>query len=119
MKFEVERVRYVPPRNDVERVITEIWQNVLGVQRIGIHDNFFDLGGHSLLMLQVHHKLRERFATIIGGPPQLRDRDASTCRTLMLLPAALSPRARKTLPTPDSHDFSGTGYAAVRPFNIR
>ena len=64
-------------------------------------------------------KLRERFATIIGGPPQLRDRDASTCRTLMLLPAALSPRARKTLPTPDSHDFSGTGYDAVRPFNIR
>jgi acyl carrier protein len=58
VKFEVERrTPHVAPRNEVERVITDIWQNVLGIQRIGIHDNFFDLGGHSLLAVQIHRKI--------------------------------------------------------------
>lgn len=48
---------HVPPRNEVERVIINIWQNVLGVERIGIHDNFFDLGGHSLLAVHIHRKI--------------------------------------------------------------
>ena len=44
-------------RADIEHV----WREVLEVERVGIHDNFFDLGGHSLLMVQVHGKsARER-----------------------------------------------------------
>ncbi len=39
---------YVAPRNEIERQIAAIWQTVLGVERVGIHDDFFDLGGHSL-----------------------------------------------------------------------
>lgn len=42
-------------------IIADIWQSVLGVDKIGLHDNFFDLGGHSLRMVQVHAKLREAF----------------------------------------------------------
>jgi amino acid adenylation domain-containing protein len=52
---------YVGPRSETENVITEIWQQVLDVKKLGIHDNFFDLGGHSLLMVQVYNKLREAF----------------------------------------------------------
>ncbi|HKV37025.1 MAG TPA: phosphopantetheine-binding protein, partial [Pyrinomonadaceae bacterium] len=37
------------------------WQEALGVDRIGVNDNFFDAGGHSLLMVQVHNKLSELF----------------------------------------------------------
>ncbi|MGH7830745.1 MAG: non-ribosomal peptide synthetase, partial [Candidatus Binatia bacterium] len=37
------------PRTPIEKTLTEIWSDVLGVPRVGIHDNFFDLGGHSLL----------------------------------------------------------------------
>jgi amino acid adenylation domain-containing protein len=61
MKFEVEHGQYVPPRNEVERIITDIWQDVLGVQRIGIHDNFFDLGGQSILLLKVQRKMQDAF----------------------------------------------------------
>jgi len=50
---------YVPPRSAIERDIALIWQSVLGIERVGINDNFFDLGGHSLRMMQVHSQLRE------------------------------------------------------------
>jgi len=52
---------YVAPRTDAERVIANIWQEVLRLKKVGMHDNFFDLGGHSLLMVQVHSKLRQAF----------------------------------------------------------
>ena len=50
----------VAPRNELERSIAAIWQEVLGLDRVGVHDNFFDLGGHSLLMIRAHTKLHER-----------------------------------------------------------
>ena len=52
--------QYAAPRNEIERQIAAIWQEVLKVERVGIHDNFFDLGGHSLLILQMQGKLHER-----------------------------------------------------------
>ncbi len=50
---------YVAPQNEVEQAIAAIWQDVLRLERVGVHDNFFDLGGHSFLVIQVHGKLRE------------------------------------------------------------
>jgi amino acid adenylation domain-containing protein len=44
---------YVPPRNDIEKVLASLWTEILGIERIGVHDNFFTLGGHSLLATQV------------------------------------------------------------------
>lgn len=52
-------IQAVAPRNNLERIIAGIWQKALKVERVGINDNFFDLGGHSLLMAQVHSQLRE------------------------------------------------------------
>ncbi|BAY81647.1 peptide synthetase [Calothrix parasitica NIES-267] len=52
---------YVIPSSEIEREIAQIWQQVLQVDKIGIHDNFFDLGGHSLSMVKVHSQLREKF----------------------------------------------------------
>ena len=48
---------YAPPQTDLERALAAIWQDVLKVERVGRHDNFFDLGGHSLLIVQVHARL--------------------------------------------------------------
>jgi amino acid adenylation domain-containing protein len=52
---------YVPPSDEIELAIAAIWQEVLGLERVGLYDNFFDLGGHSLLLIQIHDRLRERF----------------------------------------------------------
>ena len=52
---------YVAPRTPVEEVVAGVWTEVLGVARVGAHDNFFDLGGHSLLATQVISRLRNAF----------------------------------------------------------
>lgn len=57
---------YVSPRSEIERSIAEIWQDVLQVPRVGIYDNFFNLGGHSLLLVQVNNRLREVLQTDIS-----------------------------------------------------
>ena len=46
-------VTYVPPRDDVERAIAETWTTVLGVPRVGVHDDYFELGGDSILAIQI------------------------------------------------------------------
>ena len=52
---------YIEPWTDAERIVANVWQDVLHLDKVGLHDNFFDLGGHSLLMVQVHSKLRRAF----------------------------------------------------------
>jgi amino acid adenylation domain-containing protein len=50
---------YVKPQTPLEELIAGVWQEILGVERVGTEDNFFDLGGHSLLMTRVHSRLQE------------------------------------------------------------
>ena len=44
---------YAAPRNDVEQLLANIWARVMGAEKVGIHDNFFDLGGDSILSIQI------------------------------------------------------------------
>ncbi len=48
------------PRGEVEETVAEVWRQVLGLARVGAEESFFDLGGHSLLLLQVLSRLRRR-----------------------------------------------------------
>ena len=52
---------YVPPRTPFEQTITEIWAAVLGIDRVGIHDNFLELGGNSLMAGQILARIGEAF----------------------------------------------------------
>jgi acyl carrier protein len=51
-----------PIEGDLEQTIADVWKRVLQVESIGADDNFFDIGGHSLLVVQVHRALREACA---------------------------------------------------------
>jgi len=66
---EVRRVAeapYVAPATEMERALTAIWQEVLGVERVGMLDNFFDLGAHSLHIVQAHSKLQVAIERELG-----------------------------------------------------
>lgn len=56
-------VEYAPPEDDLQQTIAEIWQRLLNTSRVGLNDNFFDLGGHSLLTVQAHRLLTEKVET--------------------------------------------------------
>ena len=53
---------YVAPRNQLEQEIADVWQQVLKAERIGVKDNFFEVGGHSLLAAQLVWQLRSKYA---------------------------------------------------------
>jgi natural product biosynthesis luciferase-like monooxygenase protein len=57
------------PHSDAERVIAGLWASALGLPQVGLRENFFDIGGHSLLVVQMLRELRERFDT----PLQMTD----------------------------------------------
>ncbi|BAY46081.1 amino acid adenylation domain-containing protein [Scytonema sp. HK-05] len=64
VRQEVEET-FVAPRTEIERQLTQIWEEVLGIQPISIKDNFFDLGGHSLLAVRLFAQIEKKFGTSI------------------------------------------------------
>lgn len=87
-----DEVEYVKPSNDIEFRLTAIWQEILGVQQVGVQDNFFSLGGHSLRAAQLVMKIHEAFHISISlkevfqSPTikQLADQIASAERELFV-----------------------------------
>jgi amino acid adenylation domain-containing protein len=51
-------IEYVEPSNDMEKALAQIWSDVLNVDKVGICDNFFDLGGHSIMATQIVSRIR-------------------------------------------------------------
>ena len=50
---------YIAPRNETEQLLASIWQEVLGLDRVSVHDNFFEIGGHSILSMQVIARIKK------------------------------------------------------------
>jgi acyl carrier protein len=57
---------YEAPADETEQALAEIWAEVLGVERVGRHDDFFKLGGHSLLAVQVISRVREALGVSVA-----------------------------------------------------
>jgi acyl carrier protein len=55
-----KQLNYQQPTTEVEKILVDIWQELLGLERIGISDNFFELGGHSLLVIRLISAIRNR-----------------------------------------------------------
>ncbi|WP_254710139.1 non-ribosomal peptide synthetase [Streptomyces lunaelactis] len=75
---------YVAPRNETERIIADIWREVLGLDQVGVHDDFFHLGGHSLHAVQ----MVSRVARKLNG--ELTVRDMFNAPTIALLAEVLA-----------------------------
>jgi acyl carrier protein len=54
------------PMSEAESAVAAIWREVLGADEVGLHDNFFDLGGHSLLIPRLHRRLQDHFGTALS-----------------------------------------------------
>ncbi|HKP74574.1 MAG TPA: amino acid adenylation domain-containing protein, partial [Longimicrobiaceae bacterium] len=93
--------RYSPPSSPVETTLAAIWAEVLGLERVGVHDDFFALGGHSLLATRVVSRVREALegdvgvATLFANPtihrlaPSLRPRgDTAAAGAVSIIPTS-------------------------------
>ncbi len=54
---------FVPPQTEMEQTIATVWQKMFGLEQVGVEDNFFDLGGHSMLLAQLHARLKDALKT--------------------------------------------------------
>jgi acyl carrier protein len=55
----VAEITYAAPQNELEKTIAGVWRDLLNLERVGAHDNFFDLGANSLIMMQANMRLKE------------------------------------------------------------
>ncbi|MFS1513888.1 amino acid adenylation domain-containing protein [Chengkuizengella sp. SCS-71B] len=60
-----ENLNTVPPTNEIQKKLLHIWSETIGHDMIGLYDNFFEVGGNSLLLIRVHSKLEEHWPQLI------------------------------------------------------
>jgi amino acid adenylation domain-containing protein len=87
-----------PPRDDTERAVARVWQEILGLDALGIDDDFLDLGGHSLLATRIVARLREALG--IGLPLSALFQARTIARLAALIGAARDARDPPQAPDP-------------------
>jgi acyl transferase domain-containing protein len=87
---------YVPPTSEVEKQLCAIWQDLLGIDKVGVNDNFFELGGHSLLAISVMARVNKTLNTDV---PVAKLYDGLT---VAFLAAAIAPQEQQAEPEQDA-----------------
>ncbi|HJR08157.1 MAG TPA: amino acid adenylation domain-containing protein [Pyrinomonadaceae bacterium] len=87
---------YVAPRTEVEELLAELWAKALGLERVGIYDDFFELGGDSILSIQISNRANSRGV-------QLRPGQVFRHRTVASLAAAVKPAQATTAAATDTN----------------
>ncbi|HAI70588.1 MAG TPA: hypothetical protein DCM38_14270 [Gammaproteobacteria bacterium] len=94
---------YEAPRTQLEQTLANLWQNVLGIEQIGIHDDFFELGGDSLIAVQLIAKLREKLQMAFSAHSLLNAPTIATLAELIEqttpMPERSNTTAQQTLPS--------------------
>ncbi|MBP7006902.1 MAG: amino acid adenylation domain-containing protein, partial [Candidatus Pacebacteria bacterium] len=65
-EYQGDEKNYVAPRTKIEKVLCEIWQSVLNIEKVGIRDDFFRLGGDSIVSIQLVSRLRQRLGLTVS-----------------------------------------------------
>ncbi|HEX6355903.1 non-ribosomal peptide synthase/polyketide synthase [Actinophytocola sp.] len=86
--FGAGRTGYTEPRTEVERALAQVWADVLGLERVGVQDNFFGLGGDSILSIQVVSQARRAGLTLLSRDLFLHQTIASLAPHVTEAPAA-------------------------------
>ena len=65
-KLHIEKKSYILPRNEIEMKMSKIWSSILGIESIGINDDFFRIGGDSISAIQLISRIRNELDIIIA-----------------------------------------------------
>jgi amino acid adenylation domain-containing protein len=111
-------VEYVAPRNEEEQRLVELFREVLDTDKIGINDNFFDIGGNSILLIKLHSLLEEQYGGIISAA------DLFTYSTIQRLADYINNKeldrkiALRTIPMPGDFFAEGGSEAEDSTFEL-
>ncbi|MFE0041900.1 amino acid adenylation domain-containing protein [Streptomyces albireticuli] len=108
---ELATAEYVEASTPTERALTGIWRSLLPVERIGVTDDFFVLGGHSLIALQLSSRINERFGLDLQGPTVFTHRTVAAQARLVDGAAAVARTALEPVARGERHVLS---YAQER-----
>ena len=112
---------YIAPRNAIERLLCDLWTEVLKLDRVGIHDNFFELGGDSILSIQV--SARARLAGVSVSPSQIFQHPTVAGLAAIASITRASHAAEEVITgevplTPIQHWFFGQNFPAPDHWNM-
>jgi amino acid adenylation domain-containing protein/non-ribosomal peptide synthase protein (TIGR01720 family) len=112
--------RYTPPRNPVEAELATLWAEVLGIERVGVHDDFFELGGDSIVSIQVTARARQRGLQLTSRQIFDQPTIAELALTAGMTPAVITEQGLVTGPaplTPIQHWFFEHQTPSLHHFN--
>ena len=90
---------YVAPHTESEKKVCELWEKMLGIRELGIDDNFFDLGGHSLIATQLISRLQKSFSVEISLEAFFDNQTVcSLAAAIDRLCAAMEPKQARPMP---------------------
>jgi SagB-type dehydrogenase family enzyme len=102
IKRQELKIQPVAPRDEIEQAIAEVWQNCFGLQQVSIHDGFFELGGDSLLAVQVVRQINQRL-------------NINVPLTEMFINVTIAELAQYIRSNPNSESNMETSYPQVTP----
>jgi acyl carrier protein len=108
---------HVAPRTETEKVIAEIWKEVLGIGRVSVYDNFFDAGGHSLLAVRVVTRIDKKLGVRLNQAImvlQTLEQIAAECDKRRGPSSGASAPPEKTPPAPEGGGLGKKLFNALR-----
>src|SRR6185503_16464243 len=102
---------YLAPRDDIERTLVGYWQELLGVDKVGVEDSFFDLGGHSLIAVRLFSKVKSAYR--VEYPISVLFEAPTIARCAALIKSAVGDAAGSSHEPADSHRTRYTHLVAM------